>query len=68
MKVRANLTGYRNAVLGLPVKVYRDLKAGKEAEVPEALIKKYPDLFFNKVPSAKEEVKDGNRKQQLSSK
>lgn len=61
MKAKNKLRGYRNAVLGLPKKTFRDLQQGKDASVPESVAKKYPHLF--------EEVKkNGNSKQQLQSK
>ena len=45
IKVTGNLKGYRNMVLGLPLKDYRALQAGKEALIPIELFKKRKDLF-----------------------
>jgi len=39
IRVTGDLTGYRNAVLGLPVKDFRALKEGKDALIPVELMK-----------------------------
>lgn len=53
MKVKATdeFKHYRNAVLGLDIKDFRALQAGKVVDVKSELIKKYPQIF--------KEVKDG---------
>ncbi len=65
MKVKASrdFQFYRLAVFGGDLKLddYRALQAGKEIDVSESLIKKYPNIFeVNKEPPKKKEVKDGN--------
>jgi hypothetical protein len=64
MKVKASrdFQYYRLAVFGSEMKKedYRGLQAGKEVEVSESLIKKYPNIFEVDKPPKKKEVKDGN--------
>lgn len=58
MKAVDRLKNYRNKTLGLPAKVFRDLKQGKDANVPESVVKKYPFLFVQEKPKGVKE--DGN--------
>jgi hypothetical protein len=66
MKVKASrdFQFYRLAVFGgeseMKKEDYRGLQAGKEVEVSESLIKKYPNIFEVDKPPKKKEVKDGN--------
>ena len=53
MKATKLFKTYRNAVLGLPIEVFRDLQAGKDVPVPADVVKKYPQLF----EAVKKEVK-----------
>jgi len=45
VKASALFKDYRNQVLGLPKKDYRDLQAGKLVKVDEKILKKYPQCF-----------------------
>jgi len=51
IRVVGDVSKYRNAVLGLPVKDFRALKQGKEALIPMEIFKKFK-IFT--------EVKDGD--------
>ena len=64
MKVKASrdFQFYRLMVFGGEMKKgdYRDLQAGKEVDVSESLIKKYPNIFEVDKPPKKKEVKNGD--------
>ena len=52
VKATEEFLNYRNAVLGLPKKDFRALKAGKIVSIPVSLYKKNPGLYKG--------VKDGD--------
>lgn len=45
MKATKLFKQYRNKVLGLPVKDFRDLQQGKDVKVDPKIVQQYPHLF-----------------------
>jgi glutathione peroxidase-family protein len=60
LKVKANklFNSYRNLVLGLPVKEFRSLQAGKTVEISQSHYDKFKHIY--EVIKKDVEVKDGD--------